>query len=265
MEAEARSTVRVAAVGDIHCTRDSHDALKELFASAGRAADVLLLAGDLTDYGLPEEARVLAGELSAARVPVVAVLGNHDYESGKPREVASILERAGVKILDGDAVEIEGIGFAGSKGFAGGFGSHVLGAWGEPPIKEFVQAAIDEALKLETALARLRTQERVVLLHYSPTETTVHGEPEPIYPFLGSTRLEEPIDRFGPTVVFHGHAHHGSLEGETRGGVPVYNVALPLLREAGRDPAFHLLELPARATLDELAEPAARGRHERPS
>lgn len=248
---------RIAAVGDIHCTRDSRGALQDLFVEAAKQADVLLLAGDLTDYGLAEEAQVLAGELSGVHVPVVAVLGNHDFESGAPAEVASILTDAGVKVLDGDAVEIRGIGFAGAKGFGGGFGSGALGSWGEPATKAFVQAALDEALKLETALARLRMEQRVVLLHYSPVEQTVKGEPGPIYPFLGSSRLEEPIDRFAASVVFHGHAHHGTLEGATRGGTPVYNVSLPLLR-AGSDAEFRVVELPAAPLPDELAEPAAR-------
>ncbi|HET8586650.1 MAG TPA: metallophosphoesterase, partial [Candidatus Limnocylindria bacterium] len=222
-------------------------------------ADILLLAGDLTDFGLPEEARVLAGELAGASIPIVAVLGNHDFESGKQHEVAGILGRAGVKMLDGDAVEIKGIGFAGTKGFAGGFGAHALGSWGEPPIKQFVQAALDEALKLETALARVRTDQRVVLMHYSPVPSTVVGEPEEIYPFLGSSRLEEPIERFGPSVVIHGHAHHGAPEGRTRAGIPVYNVALPLLRRIGCEQPFRILEIPAQPAADELAQPAARG------
>jgi Icc-related predicted phosphoesterase len=254
-----RSTVRIAAVGDIHCTRDSRGVLAELFAAAARHADMLLLAGDLTDFGLPEEARVLAGELAGAPIPIVAVLGNHDFESGKQQEVSGILAKAGVKMLDGDAVEIKGIGFAGTKGFAGGFGAHALGSWGEPAIKQFVQAALDEALKLETALARIRTEQRVVLMHYSPVSSTVVGEPEEIYPFLGSSRLEEPIERFEPSLVIHGHAHHGTPEGTTRAGIPVYNVALPLLRKIGCEQPFRVLEVPAQPPADQLAQPAARG------
>jgi Icc-related predicted phosphoesterase len=258
MENGTKAAVRLAAVGDIHCTRESRGALAELFAAAAREADILLLAGDLTDYGLADEARVLAGELAGAHIPIVAVLGNHDFESGREHEVAAILTKAGVKVLDGDAVELLGIGFAGAKGFAGGFGAHALGSWGEPAIKAFVQAALDEALKLETALARIRTTNRVVLMHYAPTDATVVGEPESIYPFLGSSRLEEPIDRFEPSMVIHGHAHHGSPEGRTRGGIPVYNVALPLLRAMDFEHPFRVLELPAHAPSDELAIPAAR-------
>jgi Icc-related predicted phosphoesterase len=252
------SAVRIAAVGDIHCTRDSRGVLAELFAAAAREADILLLAGDLTDFGLPEEARVLAGELAGAPIPFVAVLGNHDFESGKEHEVSGILTKAGVKLLDGDAVEIKGIGFAGTKGFAGGFGAHALGSWGEPSIKQFVQAALDEALKLETALARIRTDQRVVLMHYSPVASTVAGEPEEIYPFLGSSRLEEPIERYEPSLLVHGHAHHGSPEVTTRAGIPVYNVSLPLLRQIGCEHPFRVLEVPAQPGADQLAQPAAR-------
>ena len=236
--------VRVAAVGDLHCTTESRGQLQDLFAQASRAAEAIALCGDLTDYGIPLEAEVLAGELAAATVPVVAVLGNHDYESGAADQVAEILHGAGVKLLDGDAVELAGIGFAGTKGFAGGFGPHALGAWGEVAIKSFVQVAIDEALKLETAVARLRTATRVVLLHYSPVQGTVEGEPEAIFPWLGSSRLEEPIDRYEVAAVLHGHAHHGAPEARTRGGVPVYNVALPVLARLEPTRSFRVIELP---------------------
>lgn len=225
--------MRVAAVGDLHCTKTSQGKLAPLFAQLATRADALVLAGDLTDYGLPEEAQILARELAAAKVPIVAVLGNHDFESGKQDEVKRILQEAGVNMLDGDACEIEGVGFAGVKGFAGGFGERALGPWGEDVIKRFVQEAVDESLKLEAALARLRTAIRVVVLHYSPVEDTVRGEPPTIYPFLGCSRLAEPIDRYHARVVFHGHAHYGSAEGRTKGGIPVYNVSLPLLRRSG--------------------------------
>ena len=237
-------TTRIAAVGDLHCTVDAKGRLRELFTRASQEADVIALCGDLTDYGLPEEAHVLAGELVGARVPVVGVLGNHDHESGKQVEVAQILTEAGMKVLDGDAVQLAGIGFAGTKGFAGGFDLHSLGAWGEAATKAFVQAAIDEAMKLEAGLARLRTRSRVALLHYSPISGTVRGEPEQIYPFLGSSRLEDPIDRMTVSAVFHGHAHHGAAEGRTKNGVPTYNVSLPLLLASGpRATPFRLVEL----------------------
>jgi Icc-related predicted phosphoesterase len=175
------------------------------------------------------------------------VLGNHDYESGQEAEVRRALTDIGVSVLDGDAVEIEGVGFAGVKGFAGGFGRGALGAWGESTIKAFVHEAIEEALKLESALARLRTASRIAVLHYAPIRETVEGEPLEIYPWLGSSRLEEPLGRYEVHAVLHGHAHKGSLQGQTAGGVPVYNVALPLLRDRYPDrPPYMLLEVPRR-------------------
>lgn len=236
--------LRLAAAGDVHCTKDAKGTLSPLFAEMAAAADVIALCGDLTDYGLLEEAHVLAGELRGVQADVVAVLGNHDFESGHAAEVTGILREAGVRVLDGDAVEIGGVGFAGTKGFAGGFGARALGPWGEGAIKAFVQEAVDEAMKLEAALARLRTEQKVAVLHYAPIEGTVLGEPEQIYAYLGSSRLEDPIDRLGATVVVHGHAHHGSPEGATRGGVPVYNVSIPLMRRTGAR-AFRVLELSA--------------------
>ena len=237
--------VRVAAVGDIHLGGKVSDApLQILFGQVSEHADVLALCGDLTDRGDPEEARLMAKALSAVSVPIVAVLGNHDYESGKEREVSKILCDAGVHVLDGEAHEVLGIGFAGIKGFAGGFGRRALGPWGEGLIKQFVREALDEALKLETALGQLRTERRVALLHYSPIAATVIGEPLEIYPYLGSSRLEEPLSRYPVDVVFHGHAHHGSPEGRTMGDVPVYNVSMVLLQENFPDrPAFRVVEL----------------------
>lgn len=240
--------VRFAAVGDLHCRKDSAGAFRELFAQASDAADALLLCGDLTDYGLPEEARVLATELGAVKVPIVAVLGNHDFESDAQKDVCSILADAGVQLLDGEACEIHGVGIAGVKGFAGGYGRATLGSWGERPIKTFVNEAIQEALKLESALAKLRTPERLAVLHYSPIEATVQGEPIEIFPFLGTSRLEEPLIRYPVSTVLHGHAHRGSPEGKTVNGTPVYNVALPLLKRTYPErPAFRLIELPRHA------------------
>ena len=227
---KAKQAMRLAAVGDLHVKKNSQGQLQPLLASVNEHADVLLLCGDLTDYGLEEEAVILARELQAVvRIPIVGVLGNHDYESGHPEVVCRILMDAGVRILDGEAFEMNGVGFAGAKGFAGGFGRRTLGAWGEPGIKSFVQEAMNEALKLEAALARLRTEQRVCLLHYSPIRATVEGEPLEIFPYLGTSRIEEPLNRHPVDVVFHGHAHHGSLEGRTSSGTPVYNVAMPLL------------------------------------
>ncbi|HET6838029.1 MAG TPA: metallophosphoesterase, partial [Gemmatimonadales bacterium] len=212
--------------------------------------------GDLTDRGDPDEARQMAKALSSTTVPIVAVLGNHDYECDRVPEVTRILTDAGVRVLDGDAQEVLGIGFAGVKGFAGGFGRGALGPWGEPLIKRFVREALDEALKLETALSRLRTDRKVALLHYSPIAATVEGEPPEIYPYLGSSRLEEPLTRYPVDVVFHGHAHHGAVEGRTRNGVPVYNVSMMLLqRTYPQEPAFRVIELPVGPPAAEPEQP----------
>jgi Icc-related predicted phosphoesterase len=228
--------VNIAAVGDLHCTRGGQAAMQALLGSVGERADVLLLLGDLTDGGLPEEAQALAAAISrAVRAPVIGVLGNHDHESGHADEVRRILADAGVTILDGESQVIGDVAFVGVKGFAGGFGRNTLEPWGEGAIKTFVREAIDEALKLESALARVRARRRVVLLHYAPIASTVEGEPLEIYPFLGSSRLEEPLNRYEVDLIFHGHAHRGSAEGHTACGAPVYNVAAPLLRRLWPD------------------------------
>lgn len=253
----------IAAVGDIHCGKTSGGAMQALFGQLDGSADVLLLCGDLTDYGLADEARVLAKELAAVRVPIVAVLGNHDFESGHQAELADLLQTSGVHVLDGDACEIGGVGFAGAKGFLGGFGRHTLEPWGEEATKRFVQEATDEAVKLGAALSKLRTPQRIAVLHYAPVAATVMGEPPEIHPFLGTSRLEEPLNRYEVTAVFHGHAHHGTAEGRTAGGAPVYNVALPLLRDSQPgQPPFRIVQLPAvpaasSDTRPEAVEPGA--------
>jgi Icc-related predicted phosphoesterase len=243
----AKDLVRVAAIGDLHFGRSTPPgSLAPLFAQISESADVLLLCGDLTDYGLAEEARAFVKELTPTlKIPAVAVLGNHDYESNQQADIVQILKDAGVVTLDGETCEVHGIGFAGIKGFAGGFGRRALGPWGEEIIKRFVHEAVDEALKLESALARLRNQHLVVLLHYAPIQGTVEGEPCDIYPFLGCSRLEDPITRFPVTAVFHGHAHHGAPEGRTRTNVPVFNVSASLMREVFPDRPFRLIELGA--------------------
>lgn len=251
--------LRIAAIGDIHVSKSSQGKFQTLFTQISTSADVLVLCGDFTDYGLPDEARVLARELTATvKIPVIAVLGNHDYESGKQDEIRHILGEAGVNVLDGEVVEVQGVGFAGVKGFCGGFGRGALGPWGEQGVKAFVQEAVDEALKLESALARLRTQRRVAVLHYAPIRGTVEGEPPEIFPYLGSSRLEEPINRYRVSAVFHGHAHRGSPEGKTATGVPVYNVAMPLLARLNPDrPPFLILEVPVEDVVQPPADPAS--------
>ncbi len=233
----ASNRLRIAAVADIHCTKKSFEGVRDLLAGMAKDSDVLLLAGDLCDTGMVVEAEVLSRALAPLTVPVVAVLGNHDFECGKAAEVEAILCDVGVNLLDGKACEIRGVGFAGVKGFAGGFGERALQPWGEPMIKTFVHEAVEEALKLESALAGLRTKKRIALLHYAPIVETVFGEPPEIFPFLGSSRLEEPLNRYPVEAVFHGHAHAGSSEGRTKSGAPVFNVAKSLLQRCGPDAA----------------------------
>src|ERR671913_496197 len=240
--------VRIAAIGDIHHGRNAaQGSLQTLFNQITETADILVLCGDLTDYGLADEARALAREITAGvKIPAVGVLGNHDFEAGQQAEISRILIDAGVAMLDGDSAEILGIGFAGIKGFAGGFGRRALGPWGEGIIKHFVREAVDEALKLESALARLRTNHLVAVLHYSPIQATVEGEPREIFPFLGCSRLEEPIGRFPVSAVVHGHAHHGQPEGRTRTNVPVFNVSASLMREIYPERPFRLVDIDVR-------------------
>lgn len=246
MATTTKDTLTLAAVGDIHCRKDSQGSIYPIFAGLQGRVDVVLLCGDLCDYGLPEEASILVKEITAGiKVPIVAVLGNHDYESGQGEEVTKILTDGGISVLNGTAVEIMGVGFAGVKGFCGGFGRRTLEPWGEAIVKQFVREAVDETLKLESALAKLRTPQRVALLHYAPIEATVEGEPKEIYPFLGTSRLEDPLNRYDVALAFHGHVHRGSPEGRTRAGVPVYNVALPLLRRVlPEQPPVRIVTIP---------------------
>jgi len=222
--------MRIAATADLHFSPARHNALHDQLSRVREEADVLILAGDLTNYGTTQEMDPLLNVVVRSRIPTIAVLGNHDYESNKQADLIHMMESAGIKVLDGTAYERDGVGFAGTKGFIGGFGRGVLTAFGESEVKIFVQASIDEALKLERAMAQLRTQKRVVVLHYSPIAATVQGESPEIFPFLGTTRLAEVVDRHGADLVVHGHAHHGQLEGKTTGGTPVYNVAITLLQ-----------------------------------
>jgi Icc-related predicted phosphoesterase len=237
-----RKTCRIAAVADLHSHKTHPGEFKPLVHDLEGKADLLLLPGDLTNLGLPEEAESLAADLSLLRIPMLAVLGNHDHHSGKPDEVKRILRDAGVHFLDDETYECGDIGFAGVKGFGGGFGTHMLGAFGEDAVKHFVAEAVSEVLALENALKTLTTPRHVVVMHYSPIADTVVGEPCEVYPFLGCSRFAEAIDRFDVAAVFHGHAHHGTPRGQTRRGIPVYNCSLPLLRQNQAGP-FMLLEL----------------------
>ncbi len=247
-------TVRIAAVGDFHCGEQDAGAYRALFARANQEADVLVLAGDLTRWGTPAEMRVVIGELADVKVPIVAVLGNHDHESGHLAEAHAILRERGVHVLDGDTFELnDQVGFAGTKGFMGGFGRGTLTAFGEAATKAFVDCTQEEVKKLELALRKLATPIRVVVLHYAPVIDTVMGEPEVIFPFLGTDRLAEPLDRYGAAVAFHGHAHVGTFQGKTPGGVPVFNVSLALLRKENVGEMYYLYEIPL---------PERRTRHE---
>jgi Icc-related predicted phosphoesterase len=235
--------MRIAATADLHFAPANQVALRDQLSRARDEADVLVLAGDLTNYGQPSEMEPLLNALVRIRVPTIAVLGNHDYECGKEQELMRMMTSEGIKVLDGSAYERDGVGFAGTKGFVGGFGRGVLTAFGEPEIKTFVRASIDEALKLERGMSQLRTAKRVVLLHYSPIAATVRGEDPEVMPFLGTSRLAEVIDRHGADLVLHGHAHHGTLEGQTLAGVPVRNVAITLLQAQSPSTAYRVFDI----------------------
>jgi Icc-related predicted phosphoesterase len=246
MNDETKKT-RIAAVADIHVKETDKGKWVNYFKEASRQADVLLICGDLTDTGDEVEAQVLAEELKACTIPVVGVLGNHDYEKGRHKLIRQIVQNDNVHILNGEAIVIGNVGFAGVKGFGGGFDSHMLSMFGEGAMKAFVQEAVDEALHLDRALARLdqdhENLKKIAVLHYSPIKATVVGEPEPIFPFLGCSRLAEPLTRREVIAAFHGHAHVGTLEGEAAGGVKVYNVAKPILLKAGYTIPFFLFEV----------------------
>jgi len=244
-------TVRIAAVGDFHCGQDDVGLYRELFARVNDEADVLVLTGDLTRWGALAEYKVVVGELTDVTLPIVAVLGNHDYETGEVVEGSHTLRERGVHLLCGDTFELNAtVGFAGVKGFMGGFGRGMLTPFGEPETKAFVKATLNEVHALELALRRLSTPVRVAVLHYAPIAATIMGEPEAIHPYLGTDRLAEPLDRYGAAVAFHGHAHSGTLRGNTLGGVPVFNVSLPLLRRERPGAMYYIYDVgtPAAAT-----------------
>ena len=234
--------MRIAATADLHYTA-TQSSLKEQLASVRDEADVLLIAGDLTNFGQPAEMEPLLNVLVRLRLPIIAVLGNHDYESGRQDELMKMMTVEGIKVLDGTGYERDGVGFAGTKGFVGGFGRGVLTAFGEPEIKTFVKASVDEAMKLERAMSQLRTSKRVVVLHYSPIADTVVGEAPEIFPYLGTSRLAEVVDRHGADLVVHGHAHHGSLRGTTTAGIAVHNVAITLLQSQQPPAAYNVFDV----------------------
>src|SRR6478672_1716750 len=246
MMEEAPKKTRIAAVADVHFKETDKGKWADYFKEISAKTDILVIAGDLTDTGDETEAQILADELKTCTVPIVAVLGNHDYEKGRHKLIRQILLKQGVHILDGESVVIGDVGFAGVKGFGGGFDKHMLSFFGEGAMKAFVQEAVDEALHLDRALSRLDAEQRdikkIAVLHYSPIKDTVVGEPEPIYPFLGCSRLAEPLNRHKVLAAFHGHAHIGSLEGKTSDGIAVYNVAIPILQKSGYTVPFYIFE-----------------------
>ncbi len=235
--------MRIAAVADIHFNPPVWERIREKMEHVRDEADLLVLAGDLTNYGKAAEMEPLLNVLVRLRIPIVAVLGNHDYESDQHEVLMKMMATEGIKILDGTGYERDGVGFAGTKGFIGGFGRGVLTAFGEREVKNIVQAAIDESLKLERAMSQLRTEKRVVVVHYSPIVTTVEGESPEIWPYLGTSRLAEVIDRHGANLVIHGHAHHGKADGKTTGGIPVHNVALAILQSSDPPRAFRVFDV----------------------
>lgn len=245
--AEEQRTTRIAAVGDIHVRETDKGKWTDYFKEISKNADVLVICGDLTDTGDEVEAQVLSDELKSCTIPVVCVLGNHDHEKGRHKLIRQIVQKDNIHVLDGEAIVIGDVGFAGVKGFGGGFDNHMLSMFGEGAMKAFVQEAVDEALHLERALTRLDASnqgiKKIAVFHYSPIKDTIVGEPEPIYPFLGCSRLAEPLTRIKVVAAFHGHAHAGTLEGQTVGGTKVYNVSKPILVKAGYQVPYFLLEV----------------------
>ena len=235
--------MRIAATADLHFNAPVWERVREKMETVREEADLLVIAGDLTNYGKVSEMEPLLNVLVRLRIPIVAVLGNHDYESDQQDQLMKMMGAEGIKVLDGTGYERDGIGFAGTKGFIGGFGRGVLTAFGEREVKTFVQAAIDEALKLERAMSQLRTEKRVVVVHYAPIASTIQGEAPEIFPFLGTSRLAEVIDRHGANLVVHGHAHHGGAQGQTTAGIPVHNVALAVLQSQNPPRAYKVFDI----------------------
>lgn len=235
-------TVRIAAVGDIHLGVDSAGSFAPHLAAIEKEADLLLFAGDHTMWGATAEASVLAYELRDVPIPMVGVLGNHDFHSDEEKGIADVLEEVGVTILEcaSTIIDVDGtsVGIAGAKGFGGGFLGACAADFGEPEMKEFVRHTKDISARYEEALGALETDVRIALLHYSPIEATLVGERLEIYPFMGSYLLGQAIDRVGADLVIHGHAHAGTFEGKTPGGIPVHNVAQALLPSG-----LHIFEL----------------------
>jgi Icc-related predicted phosphoesterase len=235
--------IRIAAVGDVHMDEDVVGRFRPALEHLPNHADVLLLAGDLTRHGTAAEARCVAAEFGGLPVPVVTVLGNHDYHCDEVPQLVRILEDAGITVLEGNGVVLDcpdgrRLGIAGTKGFGGGFAGRCASEFGEPEMKDFIRTTMKSADRLAATLRSLDCDLRVALTHYSPVEDTLAGEPLEIYPFLGSYLLGEAIDSAPTALAIHGHAHKGTERGTTPGGVRVRNVAHPVIRHAYS--VFHL-------------------------
>lgn len=244
---EERKKTKIAAMADIHIRISDKGKLRDIFEELNETADILAICGDLTDTGDEEEAVVLGEELKALRIPVLGVLGNHDYEKGRQKIIKQILTDHHMTILDGESIVLADVAFAGVKGFGGGFDQYMLSIFGEDMMKEFVHEAVNESLQLDRALTRLEQDyphlPKAVLLHYAPIKDTVVGEPEQLFPFLGSSHLAEPLTRRQVAIAFHGHAHGGTLSGHTTSEIPVYNVALPVLKRERDGQSYLLVEV----------------------
>jgi uncharacterized protein len=235
--------MKIAATADLHARTGDTESLHALAEGAARDADLLVMGGDLTDLGKPEQAMALLEALDGCPVPIVATLGNHDHESGDANQLSRLFAKSGIHLLDRSSVVIDGVGFSGVKGFCGGFDRALANAFGENLFKAWVNEGLEDARALENELLGLETERRVGVLHYAPISATVEGEPPQIYPFLGTSHLARALDEGGATVAFHGHAHSGSLRGSTPGGVPVLNVAVPVLQQAGFAQPYYVFEV----------------------
>nr|WP_315394891.1 metallophosphoesterase [uncultured Sphingobacterium sp.] len=244
---EVRKKTRIAAMADIHVRVSDKGLFRGIFEELNEKADVLAICGDLTDTGDEEEAKILGEELKALRIPVVGVLGNHDYEKGRQKIIKQILTEHHMTILDGESIVLADVAFAGVKGFGGGFDQYMLSIFGEDMMKQFVHEVVNESLQLDRALTRLEQEcphlPKAVLLHYAPIKDTVVGEPEQLFPFLGSSHLAEPLTRRQVSIAFHGHAHGGTLSGHTTSEIPVYNVALPVLKREKEGQSYLIVEV----------------------
>ena len=234
--------MRIAAIADLHYQIGNLESFKPIFREMEQQADVLVLAGDLTNDGLPEEARLLIDDLEGVAVPVLAVLGNHDHEAGHANVLAAMLHEAGVLMLDRTEIDLGNVGFVGTKGFCGGFSKRLVQPFGEKSLKVFIRTSMDEAMDLENAAAQLKSSRKVGILHYAPIRATLQGESEELFPFLGTSRLADALDHQQVKLILHGHAHYGSPEGHTPGGARVYNVARFVL-QAHYNRQYRLIDL----------------------